>query len=212
MTSATGIDVSSYQGTFSWDQHKDIGFAGIRATSWTGPASFTADADLRLNDAASWDAFSGKIPRIFYHEARAAASAPDAQALAVLRVAGHYLVAGDMLAVAMGDNGGNGSLSPGQVAAWNGEFAHHLRLLTERLHRVLLYCNPSWAQGGNCKGLGGWGLWLASYGVSDPVAPSPWGKHDWRIWQSSGTGLDRDVYNGDQSALLAWCGMPGFRR
>lgn len=203
----TGIDVSAYQGDFPWPQHTDIAFAGIRATSWTAAAAFSEDPQLKDNANDTWDVFGGRVARIYYHETRPAASAPDVQAAQFLRITGRHLCRGDMLAAAMEDAQG---LPAADVASWHGEFLHHLRILTERGHRVLAYCNPSWCEAGRAEGLGGWPLWLADYGVSNPAAPRPW-RH-WTFWQSSGTGLDRDVYAEDLRHLLDWAGMPAYRR
>jgi lysozyme len=209
MASATGIDVSAYQGDFPWEQHRDIAFAGIRATSW-GTAGLGEDPDLKRNANTTWDLFGGKVVRIYYTESMTARSAPDVQAAEFLRICGRHLCHGDVLAVAMGDTGGNGGMSPREIAAWHGEMLHHLRLLTDRQHRVLAYCDPAWSEAGNCEGLGGWPLWLASYGIPAPVVPRPW--REWKFWQSSGTGLDRDVYNGSLRDLQDWAGMPTYRR
>lgn len=207
----TGIDVSAFQGDqFPWGQHKDISFAGIRATSWTAATTFTADSALKANANQTWDLFDGKIPREYYHEARTAVSDPGAQARAFLHLVGRHLCRGDFLCVAMGDNGGSGSMTPAEIARWHGEFMHELREAVDREHRVICYCNPAWALAGNCEGLGGWGLHLADYGVSEPTVPRPW--RNYRIWQSSGTGLDRDQWNGDLRSLLDWAGMPAYRR
>lgn len=207
----SGIDVSAFQGDFNWGAHQDIAFAGIRATSWT-KAGLAADTELARNAQRTWDLYDGKVVRIYYHESMTAASDPDVQAATFLRRVGGHLCRGDVLAVAMGDTGGNGSMSPAQIAAWHAEMLHHLRLLTERAHRVIAYCNVSWAQGGNCHGLGGWGLWLASYDIAEPVVPGPWSKRDLVLWQKSGTGLDQDEYmQGDRRALNGWAGMPGYR-
>jgi lysozyme len=207
MTSPTGIDVSAYQGEFNWGAHPGIAFAGIRATSWTGAATFARDADLDHNARHTWDTYGGKAVRIYYHETRPAAGRPDDQAAQFLRLVGGHLCRGDMLAAAMEDAQG---LPGGQVAAWHGAFLHHLRVLTERAHRVLAYCNPSWCEAGNADGLGGWPLWLADYGVTNPAAPKPW-RH-WTFHQYNGTGLDEDVYCDDLSHLQDWAGLPAYRR
>ena len=210
--SPTGIDISAYQDEFNWGGHMDIAFAGIRATSW-GSAGLGEDADLKLNANTTWDLYGGKVVRIYYTESKCAASDPDIQAADFVRITGRHLCRGDLMAVAMGDTGGNGSLTPEEISAWHGEFIHQLRMLTERAHRVLAYTNVSWAEAGNCEGLGGYPLWLADYGVAEPTAPDPWPGRRLIFWQSSGTGLDQDVYlPGDRRHLNDWAGMPAYRR
>ena len=209
---ATGIDVSAYQGDFPWSAHRDIAFAGIRATSW-GTDGLGEDIELKHNASTTWDAYDGKIVRLYYHETMCARSEPDVQAKEFLGILGRHLCHGDVLAVAMGDTGGNGTLRPPQIAAWHNEMLHHLRLLTDRMHRVICYCNVSWSEAGNCEGLGGWPLWLADYQSAEPSPPEPWPHRRLVFWQSSGTGLDRDVYLlGDRDSLNGWAGMPTYRR
>lgn len=204
-----GIDVSAFQGNFDWKAHQDISFAGIRATSWPAAGGFTADPELKLNANTTWELFDGRIPRIYYHEARPAYSDPDMQALAFLHITGHHLVSGDVLGCPMGDNGGNGTMRPAQIADWFGEFMHQLRLLTDRQHKVMAYTNVSWAQAGNCAGLQGWPLWLADYNPA-PAVPRPWAEYD--IWQPAPGAVDRDVWHGTQAQLLDFAGMPAWRR
>lgn len=206
MTNAQGIDVSAIQGAFNWNAHKGIGFAGIRVTSWAGE-TFGPDPDLKLNANNTWDLFNGKVSRLYYHETRPGASAPDVQAGQVLAILGRHLCLGDMIGTAMEDTSG---LPAADVAAWHGEYMHHLRLLTARQHKVLAYCNPAWCQAGNAEGLGGWPLWLADYTTVWPTPPAPWAR--WDIWQNSGTGLDHDIFNGDTAALYGFAGMPAYRQ
>jgi lysozyme len=206
MSEITGIDVSAYQGTFDWEAHKGIGFAGLRATSWSSATAFEADAQLVRNAAQTWDVFDGRIPRLYYHETRVQ-TGPAAQANCFVAVVGAHLCRGDVLVAAMEDTGG---ARPADVAAWHREFMRALLAATDKAHRAIVYCNPSWAEAGNCEGLGGYGLWLASYGVAEPVVPEPW-KH-WLFWQRSGTGLDEDVWNGTAAGLAEWAMMPTYRR
>lgn len=211
--SPAGIDVSANQGAFDWSAHKDIAFAGVRATSWQTATAFDADAYLKHNANTTWDVYSGKVSRWYYHETRTAATAPAVQADHFLSILGRHLCKGDVMAVAMGDNGGSGSMTPKAIAEWHGEFMHTLREMTERAHRVIAYCNPSWALAGNCQGLEGWGLWLADYGVSEPRVPAPWPKRKLVAWQTGGMELDRDLYMaGDRRHLNDWALMPAYRR
>ncbi|MEV5707285.1 GH25 family lysozyme [Actinoallomurus sp. NPDC052274] len=67
-----------------------------------------------------------------------------------------------------------------------------------------VYTFLSFAQAGNCAGLGGYGLWIAdpSSPAGRPRVPGPW--KTWVMHQYSSTsGIDRDVFNGTKSDWLA---------
>jgi GH25 family lysozyme M1 (1,4-beta-N-acetylmuramidase) len=201
-----GIDVSAWQGQYDWKTHPGIAFAGIRATNWTAPATFDADPDLKWNAEQTWDLHEGKIPRLYYHYARPGLHHPWHQAEAFLDTLGHHLCEGDVLVDDMEDAQGE---PPAFVAHWHAEFMQHLNDQAPG-HRVLGYCNPSWASAGNCAGLDRWHLYLADYGVTRPVTPLPW--RTWAFWQFSDVPEDQDRWNGDLAGLLDFCRMPASRR
>jgi GH25 family lysozyme M1 (1,4-beta-N-acetylmuramidase) len=207
MTSVEGIDVSADQGEFDWAPHKDIDFAGLRTTTWTGTASFNHDPQLERNAAATWALKgAGRIPRIYYHETRPGVTSAKVQARQFRDALGGHLCEGDLLAAAMESAEGE---PPSFVAAWHRDFLTALNGLAPGA-RVLAYCNPSWAQEGNAAGLDRWHLWLADYGISFPQTPRPWKK--FAFWQYDGTTLDRDVWSGDLASLLDFARMPAWRR
>lgn len=208
-----GIDVSAAQGVFDWAPWRGrIGFAFMRATTWTAPANFVRDPQLDRNARECWDRWGGTLVRGYYHETRAATSRPDVQARHFIAALGDNLVAGDLLAVVMGDNGGNGALSPLSISVWHAAFFSELFRLIENGHRALPYCNPSWSREGNCEGLGHRPLWLADYGVGTvPPAPEPW--REWTFLQyADAPAPDRDVFNGDHGHLADFANMPAYRR
>ncbi len=55
-------------------------------------------------------------------------------------------------------------------------------------------------------------LWIANYGVQQPMIPLPW--NNYKIWQYNDRGqvaginanVDEDLFNGDQAAMLAYFG------
>lgn len=205
MTTLSGIDVSGENGEFPWGEHEGISFAGIRATSWDGPSSFTRDPQLDRNAPAVWDLGKNR-PRIYYHETSPGVTSPKSQARGFLNALGGHLCDGDMLAAAMEDAQGE---PPSFIANWHQGFLSALNEYAPG-HRVLAYCDPSWASQGNAAGLNRWHLWLADYGVQWPLAPAPW--KAWKFWQDNGTGLDTDIYDGDLESLLDFARMPAWRR
>ena len=202
-----GLDVSGNQGRFNWAPWVgQIDFAGIRATSWTAWDAFAADPDLDHNARHTWGDFGGKIPRLFYHYARPGLHNPRVQARLAREVLGGHLCRGDGIVDDMEETDGE---PPGFVARWHREFLTEWNRIAEG-HRILAYCNVSWAQAGNCAGLYPWWLWLADWGVGDPAAPAPWA--DWKFLQTSGTTLDRDRFHGTPVELLDFMRMPAWRR
>ncbi len=93
-------------------------------------------------------------------------------------------------------------LAPAQVSAWAAEVMASLR---HRLHRMpLLYTYLSFAEAGNCAGLGSYPLWISdpSSPPGKPRVPAPW--KTWTIHQYSITGsIDRDVAKFPSAAAMA---------
>ena len=203
-----GIDISEDQGDFDWEAWKGrIGFAAIRATSWTSETSFEADPQFARNWAQAYDAFGGKLVRIAYHYTRPGVSPAAVQARDfVSLVRDHGLEQGDHF---MADfENADGEPVP-YVAGWSYTFCHSVN--TEApYHRVFPYFDQSWAAEGYAAALTHWHPWIAQYDVTRPAIPAGW--KTWAFWQYSGTGLDRDVYNGSQEALLDFARMPEKRR
>lgn len=204
-----GIDISANQGEFDWESHLaagPLGFAAIRATTWTGPDSFDVDPQFARNWRLAWERTDGNLVRIAYHEPRPA-GAPERQAADVVAIVkDHGLAAGDHFMMAFEDDSG-------EPAPFVARFSRQLLRATNAaapFHRVFPYMNPSWAAAGNADGLDSWHLWIANYDVERPMVPRQW--RTYAFWQWTGTGLDRDRYNGDLANLLNFARMPDKRR
>ena len=62
-------------------------------------------------------------------------------------------------------------------------------------------------------------LWIANYGVSEPLVPKPWGANEWLFWQFTASGdgpaygaesleIDLDYFNGDAQAFAQRFNVP----
>jgi GH25 family lysozyme M1 (1,4-beta-N-acetylmuramidase) len=208
-TEQQGIDVAWPQGArYNWHQWAGkISFGMCKATEGTG-----TDPDFGNNwDAMWWLRPDHRLPRFAYGFFRAALDPVAQAAHLVATVRGHGLLPGDNFVAdfeATGGDGLNDGTEPRLFAARAVTFLHHINEFAPG-HRVLPYCNPSFAQAGNCAGLDKWYLWLADYGVSSPAVPAPW--QQWTFWQNGDTPIDTDRFNGDEAALLAFTRMPDHR-
>ena len=119
---------------------------------------------------------------------------------------GHYLTvaqpkAGELLALDLEpypDRRNFGSMSWGQIDAWQQTFLSELHDATGGRNRVGLYVDVntwSWLPSGTHGDF----LWIAEYGVTAPHA------HGWNLWQQSANGIDKDVALFDSAeAMKAW--------
>jgi hypothetical protein len=114
--------------------------------------------------------------------------------LAVVRA--HGLDRDDLLALDLETTDG---LAPTQVAAFGRNWCDEVAAATGR--KPIVYTFISFAQDGNCAGLGGYPLWIAdpSSPAGHPRVPRPW--TTWDFHQYATTLVDRDVFNGDTAAL-----------
>ncbi len=190
MANAQGIDVSSYQGAFDWVAEKgSISFAFAKATE----GSTLTDPEFARN----WQQMKAiGIVRGAYHFGHPKdGAASDARAfLAVVRA--HGLDRGDLLALDLETTDG---LTPAQVAAYARNWCADVAAATGR--KPIVYTFISFAQQGNCAGLGGHPLWIAdpSSPAGHPRVPEPW--TTWTFHQYATTTLDRDVFHGGTAAL-----------
>jgi GH25 family lysozyme M1 (1,4-beta-N-acetylmuramidase) len=182
---AQGIDGSSNQAVYTAAQLRQYDFAFFRASDGT------TNTDPHF--AANWAAGkAAAIHRGAYHELTnlSAVSTQAQHFIGVVRAQG--VLPGDMMAVVASDY-------PGVTGAAVLEFAEAVKAAFPH-GPVLVYSDLSAIPSlGPCTGFP---LWLAEYGVSQPEAVTPWGK--WTFWQSTGTGQDRDTYNGTPAELQAW--------
>ena len=200
-TVVQGLDVSNFQGAFDWPaQRGKIGFGMAKATEGT---AFT-DGQLGHNWDGMW-ALDRYMPRFAYHFFHPGQD-PIAQAAhLVAAVKPHGLLPGDNFVMDLETSDGHPAAVVAGVAK---QFLQEVNRLAPG-HRALVYTNPSFAQAGNCAGLGSWYLWLASYGVPAPVAPQPWSKAT--FWQYTDQPIDGDRFMGSHAELLAFCRMPDKR-
>ena len=202
MPNATGIDVSNHQGEFDWHAHPHISFAGVKATEGTG----FSDPDFPRNWQQMREVYSNKLVRIAYCFAHPGEDMHAQADTLVAHVREHGLQDGDHFAIDLEVNDG---LPPAEVARFGAAFSARVNRLAPG-HRCLSYTFVSFAEAGNCARQGPWRLWIADYGVAAPKVPPPWQR--WHIWQSSGSGLDYDVFNGTREQLLDFARMPHDRR
>jgi lysozyme len=180
-----GIDVSNNQGRIDWQRVKTdgIGFALIKATEGVG----FVDPDLSANAAG---AKSVGIPYGFYHFARPdtqsgstlESAIGDAQAEADALLAVAFPKSGDLLPVLDLERAG---LPPARLLAWTRAW---LERVTERIGvKPILYTFPGfWPKLGQPSEFGGYPLWIAHWGVSEPQLPKGWKRHT--IWQYTNEG------------------------
>jgi len=203
-----GIDVSQWQGAFDWKaQAGKIGFGMCKATEGLDET----DPEFANNWNGMWE-LNRLMPRFAYHYFHAALDPQDQACRLLAAVKPHGLLPGDNLVIdaeATDDQTGlNDEETPAVAAARAKECLQHINALAPG-HRVLVYTNPWFAELGGCEGLDPWYLWLADYGVTEPKVPAPW--THWTFWQSSGTTLDLDRFNGNLDALRAFTRMPDHR-
>ena len=205
-----GIDVAWPQGgRYNWHQWAGkIGFGMCKAAEGeTG-----TDPDFGANwDAMWWLRPDRRLPRFAYLFFHASLDPVVQAAHLVATVKGHGLLPGDNFVLdleATAADGLNDGVDPAVFAVRARECLQHINTLAPG-HRVLPYCNPSFAGAGNCAGLDPWYLWVADYGVQRPAVPWPWSK--WTFWQRGDQPVDLDVFNGTGEQLLAFTRMPDKR-
>jgi lysozyme len=192
-----GIDVSSYQPDIDWPLVATAGraFALIKATEGT--------SYVNPRFQSQWeDAVGAGLVRLAYHFF--AWGNPVAEMDYFLTIVQRQgLSIGDGLAVDF-ERGGY----PIPPSA-NDSVLLALTHLAEMAHfNPLLYSSPAFLAENNIGGgLNDFGLWLADWQTSWPVAPSPW--PFWAIWQHAAaqsipgvsTLCDSDVFNGTTNQL-----------
>jgi lysozyme len=192
-----GVDVAVYQGTpGSWRAEAGaIAWAGVKISELSSAGPY-----ISPDAAADWAYLKahgkGRVGYLFGHPATGPAATVSLFADELARLG---LDDGDGIALDLEQSDG---LPPGHVATWAGQVMAQLEHV---LHRTpLLYTFLSFAQGGNCAGLGRYPLWIAdpSSPAGHPRVPGPWS--GWAIHQHSITGsIDRDV--------AAWATMAAMR-
>lgn len=186
MSLVEGVDVASFQGKpAQWQAAAGgIGWAAVKLTELSPAGYVNPDA------AADWawlkQAGKARVGYLFGHP-NVSASATVAYFIAELARLG----LGDDDAVAVDIEVSNGR-SPSQVASWTAAVAASLRAHLDRI--PLIYTYPSFAEAGNCAGLGGYPLWISdpNHPAGHPAVPAPW--KTWAVHQYKTAGdIDRDV-------------------
>ena len=198
VANAAGIDISNFQPSFDWAAEKGkISFAFIKATE----GKTFKDPEFATN----WQhAKALGIVRGAYHfgHPRNGAAVDAAAFLAVVRA--HGLAAGDLLALDLETTDG---LPPAQVSRYARNWCADVAKATGLT--PIVYTFLSFAQEGNCAGLGRYPLWIAepSAPAGHPVVPRPWTKwafHQYGTARVGNNTVDVDVFNGDRAALKAF--------
>ena len=185
MTSAQGIDVSSYQAVITSAQLDGLDFAFAKATN---------GADVTdPHFAANWAVIktAGKMRGAYHELTPGDARAQAAHFLAAVRAAG--LEPGDMLAVSVSDYA---EVSDGDALAWLDAVAAG----TGGRNPIICYTDLSVAA--RLSICTGYPLWIAWPEKTAPASVAPWG--DWHLWQWNMTNLDKDAFNGTPAEMAAW--------
>jgi GH25 family lysozyme M1 (1,4-beta-N-acetylmuramidase) len=198
VANAAGIDLSSYQPSFDWSAEKGrISFAFIKATEGTTirDPSFAANWQ-RAKDIG--------IVRGAYHFGHPGNGAATEARAFLDTVRAHGLNAGDLLALDLEASDG---LGPARVAEYARNWCADVHKATG--HTPVVYTFLSFAQQGNCAGLGHYPLWIAepSAPAGRPVVPRPWSAWKFHQYGTAPVGsntVDVDVFNGGTAALKAF--------
>ncbi len=186
-----GIDVSNNQGVVNWGNYRTLDFAFAKATEGIG----FQDGDFPQN----WRGIKANgLVRGAYDFAHPG-NDPVAEAdyfLSYVRAQG--LGPGDLLALDLEVTDG---VSPAGVASFAQRWCAHVAGVAHV--QPVVYTFLSFAQQGNCAGLGGYPLWIADPSSPEgrPTVPGPW--RTWAFHQYANSPIDQDVFNGTASQLAA---------
>jgi lysozyme len=183
-----GVDVSAWQGEPGAWRHQagHISWAAVKISELSVDGTRYVSPDAAADWA--WLKAAGK-GRIAYFYGHPSTLPSEAVALFSDALRGIGLDDGDGVALDLENTDG---LTPAEVAAWARAVMALLRHVLGR--RPILYTYISFAQAGNCAGLGGYLLWLAdpSSPPGHPRIPAPWTRWAIHQWSIAGS-LDRDV-------------------
>lgn len=183
----SGVDLAVFQGTpTDWRaQAGAIDWAAVKATELGTDGSRYVNPDAAAD--AAWLRGAGKAI-IFYAYAHPGTSAPQTAAFLISEARLLGLDDGDGIALDLEETDGR---TAAEVADWAATVAG---LLERDLRRpCILYTYLSFAEAGNCAGLGHLPLWVAdpSSPAGHPRVPAPW--KSWAIHQYSSAPIDRDI-------------------
>ncbi len=197
-----GVDVTSYAGVVDWNQVASSGqsFALVRAAD-----GLYADPNFATNYAG---AKAANLIRGAYQLFEPSLD-PVAQANLLAQAIG-TLGPGDLPPIAYVEI--TGGMSSASIAAALRAWASHVQAATGRA--PIIYTSSSfWESIGYPTDFASNRLWIANWGVTCPIVPSPW--QAWVFWQYTDSAtvsgianpVDADQFNGDLAALQAFAGM-----
>jgi GH25 family lysozyme M1 (1,4-beta-N-acetylmuramidase) len=199
-----GVDVASFQGPpSSWTKNAgNISWAAVKITELEPSGNRYVNPDAQADWRWLHQNGKGRIAYLFGHPSVSAASTVSFFADEIHKLG---LNARDGIALDLEVSDGK---TPAQVAAWGVKVVEGLFHSLER--KPLVYTFLSFAEAGNCAGLGHYPLWIAdpSSAMGHPRVPGPWTK--WAIHQYSSSGsIDRDVGNyASEKAMFDALGKP----
>lgn len=193
-----GVDVASYQGTPSqWrGLAGSISWAAVKITELQPGGTRYVNPDAGADWSYLHRAGHGRIGYLFGHPS-ASASQTVSFFVGELRKLG--LKDSDGVALDLETTDGRG---PSAVSAWAADVLADLKRQLGR--DPVVYTYISFAEDGNCAGLGRYPLWISdpSSSAGHPRVPAPW--HNWAIHQYSITGqIDKDVARYPDLAAMA---------
>jgi lysozyme len=195
--SAQGLDVSNFQGLYSWSAVSGLSFGIHRLTQ-----GLAADHANSPDPTAQWNHTEiGKkgLIRGAYHFLDPAESGAAQAQYFVAQYAKLGYGQRDMFWL---DNEDAHGQPPGTVAMCAQAFMRELDKLVPHNPRGV-YTFINFAKEGNCSGLGSWPLWLAYPNATAPAPPPPW--VNWKFWQwGIRNGVDADAFNGTSAKLADW--------
>jgi lysozyme len=200
--SAQGLDVSNFQGRFDWAGAKknvpNLAFGIHRLTQGLGtPGTNSPDPDATWNHQ---QITAIGIDRGAYHFMDPREDGTKQANYFVTNLQKVGLRTTDIL---MLDNETAGS-TPATTAQVARDFMNRLDQLCPHNPRGV-YTFISFANEGNCAGLGHYDLWLAFPNLTAPAAPPPWLGSMFRFWQwGQRRGTDADAFMGTVSQLKTW--------
>jgi hypothetical protein len=198
MTNRDGVDVASYQGPpGDWKTPAgDIGFGAVKVTELGANGSRYVNPDAAADWAYLRTAGKKRIAYLFCHPA---ASAAETASFFTGVLRGMGLHDDDMIAIDLEVNDGK---HPAEVASWACDVVAFLEHDLDRT--AITYTFLSFAEAGNCAGLGWTPLWIAdpSSPKGHPRIPGPWAH--WTVHQHVITGaIDRDYTVYESAAHMA---------
>jgi Glycosyl hydrolases family 25 len=205
MPDIRGVDVASWQGTpGQW-----VNDAGARGIEWAGvkfselePGNLHYEnPDAKADWDWLWEHKKGRIAYLFAHPSTSVGTTVSAFKAMTDKLG---FEPGDGLAVDLEVTDGR---SPAAVASWARELFAELRAVYGR--PVILYTYTDFIRAGNCEGLQGCPLWIASITTPGmPDVPAPF--KDWFAQQYVINGaIDQDVAHfSTLGAMQAAMGRP----